>query len=118
MLGLRKMPRIMTAAEGVSPFVLGFFRPVVVLPAALAGHVSPDELRTVLAHEFAHVRRRDALIGWVLACCDVIYFFNPVVHLVKRAIMFERERACDEEVLALAKRRAPSMRAPCFRRQP
>jgi prepilin-type processing-associated H-X9-DG protein len=102
MLGLRKMPRIMTAAEGVSPFVLGFFRPVVVLPAELADHVSADELRAVLAHEFAHVRRRDALVGWVLACSDVIYFFNPVVHLVKRAIIFERERACDEQVLALA----------------
>ncbi len=102
MLGLRNIPRIMTAAEGISPFVLGFFRPVVVLPAELADHVSADELRAVLAHEFAHVRRRDALIGWVLACSDVIYFFNPVVHLVKRAIIFERERACDEQVLALA----------------
>ena len=56
----------------------------------------------MLAHEFAHVRRRDALVGWVLACSDVIYFFNPVVHLVKRAIILERERACDEQVLALA----------------
>ena len=102
MLGLRKIPRIMSAAEGISPFVLGHFRAVVVLPATLADHVSPDELRSVLAHEFAHVRRRDALLGWVLACSDVIYFFNPVVHLVKRAIIFERERACDEQVLALA----------------
>jgi bla regulator protein BlaR1 len=102
MLGLRKIPRIITAAEGVSPFVLGFLRPVVVLPAELADHVSADELRAVLAHEFAHVRRRDALAGWALACSDVIYFFNPVVHLVKRAIIFERERACDEQVLALA----------------
>jgi beta-lactamase regulating signal transducer with metallopeptidase domain len=102
MLGLRKLPRIMTAEEGVSPFVLGFFRPVVVLPAALADHVSAEELRAVLAHEFAHVRRRDALVGWILACSDVIYFFNPIVHLVKRAIILERERACDEQVLALA----------------
>jgi beta-lactamase regulating signal transducer with metallopeptidase domain/tetratricopeptide (TPR) repeat protein len=102
MLGLRKLPKIMTAAEGVSPFVTGFLHPAVVLPAALADHVSPEGLRTVLAHEFAHVRRRDALLGWVLACSDVIYFFNPVVHLVKRAILFERERACDEQVLALA----------------
>jgi beta-lactamase regulating signal transducer with metallopeptidase domain len=102
MLGLRKIPRILSAAEGVSPFVLGFFRPVVVLPAMLADHVTPEELRAVLAHEFAHVRRRDALAGWVLACSDVIYFFNPVAHLVKRAIIFERERACDEQVLALA----------------
>ncbi len=101
MLDLRKIPRILSAAEGVSPFVLGFFRPVVVLPAALADHVTPEELRTVLAHEFAHVRRRDALAGWVLACSDVIYFFNPIAHLVKRAIIFERERACDEQVLAL-----------------
>ena len=102
MLGLRKSPRIMSAGEAVSPFVLGFFHPAVVLPATLADHVTPEELRAVLAHEFAHVRRRDALVGWILACSDVIYFFNPVAHLVKRAIIFERERACDEEVLVLA----------------
>jgi hypothetical protein len=43
---------------------------------------------------------RDHLVGWVLAICEVIYFFHPVFYFVKRRILFEREIACDDWVIA------------------
>ncbi len=103
MLGLPRVPRILVTSENVSPFVFGLSRPVVVLPVALMRQVSSDELLAVLTHEFVHIRRRDPLIGWVLAFCEVLYFFHPALHLAKRQIMFERERACDDHVLALGR---------------
>jgi len=100
MIGLRRVPRVLVTDEAVSPFVSGVVRPVVVLPGALVKQMSSEELLAVLAHEFAHLRRRDPLTGWVLALCEAIYFFHPIMHLAKRRILFERERACDDWVLA------------------
>jgi len=103
MMGLGRMPRVLVTDEAVSPFVSGVVRATAVLPAALVKEVSREELTAVLAHEFAHLKRRDPAFGWLLAVCEAIYFFHPVMHLAKRRILFERERACDERVLASEK---------------
>ncbi len=100
MLGLRLMPRILVTEVGVSPFLFGVLRPVLVIPSGLVSKVGDEVLLTVCAHEFAHLRRRDPLVGWILAICEVIYFFHPVVYFVKHRILFERERACDDWVIA------------------
>jgi len=103
MMGLGRVPRVLVTDEAVSPFVSGVVRATAVLPAALVKEVSREELTAVLAHEFAHLKRRDPAVGWLLAVCEAIYFFHPVMHLAKRRILFERERACDERVLASEK---------------
>ena len=99
-MSLARTPSIRITRAPVSPFLCGAVRPTVVLPESLILEVSADELSAVLVHEFAHVRRRDLLIGWVLAVCELFYFFHPVFHLAKRRVLFERERACDDWVLA------------------
>ena len=60
----------------------------------------------ILTHEFAHLRRRDTLVGWILALCEAVYYFHPVFHLTKRRILFERERATDDWVLAAGSKRS------------
>jgi len=105
MLGLRRIPRILVTEESVSPFLFGVLRPALVIPAGLVGKVRGEALFAVFAHEFAHLRRQDPLVGWVLAICEVIYFFHPVFYFVKRLILFERERACDDWVVATSKAR-------------
>ena len=89
--------------ESVSLFLFGVLRPVLVIPAGFVAEVRGEALFAVFAHEFAHLRRRDPLVGWVLAICEVIYFFHPVFYFVKRRILFERERACDDWVVATSK---------------
>jgi beta-lactamase regulating signal transducer with metallopeptidase domain/peroxiredoxin len=105
MLGLRRLPRILVTEESVSPFLFGVLQPVLVIPVGLVSKVSDDALLAVCAHEFAHLRRRDPLVGWVLAVCETFYFFHPVIYFVKRRILFEREKACDECVIAISKAR-------------
>ncbi len=100
MVGLRRMPRILVTGEQTSPFACGVGRPVVVLPASFLEGVGRGGLLAVLAHECAHLRRHDSLLGLVLAVCEAFYFFHPAVFLAKRRILLERERACDDWVLA------------------
>ena len=105
-LGLKHMPKILVTKERVSPFLFGVLRPVLVVPEGLIANVGADEITAVLAHEFAHLRRRDPLIGWLLAICEAVYFFNPIFYFVKRRILFERERACDSWVVTSSKARS------------
>ena len=97
-IGVTPLPRLARTRLDISPLVCGLRQPVIVLPEA-AVHASPEELRAILAHEMAHLRRRDPLAGWLLAICELAYFFHPVFHLVRRQILLEREIACDELVL-------------------
>ena len=100
-LRLRYVPRILVTEKEISPFVFGIIRPCVVLPKVLMNKDQAEALSAVLAHESAHLHRRDLLTGWILAICELIYFFHPVLFFVKRRILIEREKACDEYVLAV-----------------
>jgi ankyrin repeat protein/beta-lactamase regulating signal transducer with metallopeptidase domain len=102
-LGLKHMPKVLVTKKNVSPFLFGVLKPVLVIPEGLIVNVGTDGITAVLAHEFAHLRRRDPLIGWLLAICEVVYFFNPIFYFVKRRILFERERACDSWVVTYSK---------------
>jgi beta-lactamase regulating signal transducer with metallopeptidase domain/Leucine-rich repeat (LRR) protein len=103
MLGLKRLPRVVLTDDPVSPFTFGVRQPVVVLPRAFLLQADEPGLLAVLAHEAAHLRRRDSLFGLVLGICDTLYFFHPVVHWVRRRILLEREKACDDLVLATSK---------------
>jgi ankyrin repeat protein/beta-lactamase regulating signal transducer with metallopeptidase domain len=105
-LGLKRMPKVLITKERISPFLFGVFKPVLVVPEGLIANVRAEELIAVFAHEFAHLRRRDPLIGWLLAICEAVYFFNPIFYFVKRRILFERERACDSWVVTSSKARS------------
>lgn len=102
---LKRPLRLVVTAENVSPFACGVLRPAIVLPAHFLRASQPEEVRAVLAHEYAHIARHDPLLGLFLAVCDTLYFFHPVVHLVRRRILLEREKACDSVALAASQTR-------------
>ncbi len=95
-IGLGNTPRVVLTASDCSPFVCGLRHPVLVMPAALAPSLSPTELRHVLLHELAHLRRRDLVWGWISELARVVYFFHPVVHWIAYRARLERELACDQ----------------------
>lgn len=86
------------------PLLLGMFRPVIVLPASwLASPTdrpSADQLRLMLAHELAHVRRRDLWWNALAAVCHGLLFFHPLAWLAAREYALARESACDAAALA------------------
>jgi beta-lactamase regulating signal transducer with metallopeptidase domain len=84
---------------GIEPAVARVFRPVVLLPAALLGRLSPAQLEAVVAHERQHIARHDNLWAHLQRCVETLFWFHPLVWWIGRQLVEERERACDEAVL-------------------
>jgi beta-lactamase regulating signal transducer with metallopeptidase domain len=85
----------------IEPAVARVFHPVVLLPAALLGRLSQPEIDAVLAHEREHIARHDNLKDSVHRLVETLFWFHPAVWWIGRQMIEERERACDEAVLAV-----------------
>ena len=83
-----------------NPFLFGFIRPRVLLPAGLVQQASSDQLRCVLLHELAHLKRGDIITGWLIAILQSLHWFNPVIWWAFYRMRFDREAACDALVLS------------------
>lgn len=81
------------------PLVIGFLKPVVLFPVALATQLDLKQVEAILIHELSHIRRNDYLINLVKTCIETLLFFNPFVWLTTRFIHIEREHACDDLVV-------------------
>lgn len=87
-------------ASTLEPGIAGFLRPVLLLPAGIGKRLTPPELRAVLAHELCHWRRRDHLTAALHMLTETLFWFHPLVWWIGARLVEERERACDESVLA------------------
>jgi TonB family protein len=87
------------------PGVFGISRPVLLWPAHLTA-LRPEQIEAVVAHEVAHVARRDNLHASIHMLVSAIFWFHPLVWWIGARLIDERERACDERVLALGQRPA------------
>jgi bla regulator protein BlaR1 len=90
---------IRSAPGLLEPGIVGFLRPILLLPADITDHLTPAQLDAVLAHELSHVRRRDNLTAGVHMIVEALFWFHPLVWWIGARLVDERERACDEEVL-------------------
>ncbi|MCC7376755.1 MAG: carboxypeptidase regulatory-like domain-containing protein [Verrucomicrobiales bacterium] len=102
-LGVRTSIRALETDHVQSPAVYGLFRPTLLLPRGLAAEFSPDQLRFVLLHEVAHVKRGDTVMTWVMAVLQALHWFNPVVWLAFARMRVDRELACDALVLSCSR---------------
>ncbi len=91
--------RVATSDEIEIPCVLGFVRPLIVLPADMLGEVTPADLRRVVGHEAAHLERYDDWTNLVEQLVLAAFFYNPAMHFAVRQIATEREIACDDRVV-------------------
>ncbi len=87
------------SANATSPAVCGLFRPVILVPKNLASNLNSGQLRAVLLHELAHIRRGDLWINLAQTFLQIIYFYNPLLWLANAIIRRIREQAVDEMVL-------------------
>ena len=93
-------PVVVAESESVTmPIVCGIWRPLIVMPAD-AAQWSDERRRVVVLHELAHIKRRDCLTQSLAQVVCAAYWFNPIVWLAARRMRAERERACDDFVLA------------------
>jgi beta-lactamase regulating signal transducer with metallopeptidase domain len=98
-LGLSQTPRLVASPALENPVVTGVAQPCVIVPAGIESSLTPAELRHVLLHEAAHVRRGD--LWWQCAWFGVLaaHWFNPLVWLAMRLARADREAACDATAL-------------------
>ncbi|HWB07768.1 MAG TPA: M56 family metallopeptidase [Pirellulales bacterium] len=98
-LAVRRCVQLRQGESALAPLTWGALRPVLLVP--VKAHAWPDERRRlVLLHELAHIRRWDWLTQLVAHVACAVYWFNPLVWLAARQMRIERERACDDMVLA------------------
>ena len=99
-LGVRQSIQLLRAANGAVPVTWGLFRPCIVVPAS-ASAWSGDRVRIVLAHEVAHIRRRDWIIQLAAKAVCVVYWFNPLFWMASHRLHHESEQASDGLALGL-----------------
>ncbi len=99
-LGVARRTRLAVVDEPLGPLSFGWMRPTIVLPRSLVEGRTAAELEPILAHELVHVRRGDAFVGLLQSVVQAVWWFHPLVWWANREVVRERERSCDEEVVA------------------
>ncbi len=94
-LAIHRLPRIRLAPVD-GPLLVGIWRPTIVLPQCAGELFDESELRLMLGHELAHLKRRDLLWNWLPTVVGWLLFFHPLVWLLKRGWFESQEAACDE----------------------
>ena len=108
---LRKSLRItrkiyIVISEHISvPGVIGFFKPVLLLPVSMISGIPSEALQAILAHELSHIQRYDYLVNFCQMVIEALLFFNPAVWWISRQIRIEREVCCDNAgIMAVGQR--------------
>lgn len=78
------------------PMVIGWLRPVVLLPVSAVTGLAPRQLDALILHELAHIRRFDTVINILLVAVETVLFYHPAVWWVSRQVRIEREHCCDD----------------------
>ena len=95
-LGVTRAVRFVCSKAAESPAVLGWWRPMVVLPLSALAGLSPWQVEAIIAHELAHIKRWDGLVNIFQIATETLLFYHPAVWWVNRVIRNEREHCCDD----------------------
>jgi bla regulator protein blaR1 len=95
-LGISQVFEVYGSGMVTAPTVVGWLKPVILFPVASLMSLAPEQLEAMLAHELAHVRRRDYLVNAMQVAVETLLFYHPAVWWVSRQIRREREHCCDD----------------------
>lgn len=98
--GMRKNIQMLLSRTSLEPGIFGIARPVLVWPHGLSERLEDPDLHAIVAHELCHVRNRDNLAAAIHMVVEAIFWFYPLVWWLGARLLEERERACDEAVIA------------------
>jgi beta-lactamase regulating signal transducer with metallopeptidase domain/predicted nucleic acid-binding Zn-ribbon protein len=95
-LGIARPVMLGLVDDVPGPVTAGWWRPVVLLPAALITRMPPDLLEALLAHELAHIKRHDYLVNLIQSGIEIVLFYHPTVWWLSNRIRVEREQIADD----------------------
>ncbi|OKL40911.1 M56 family metallopeptidase [Pontibacter flavimaris] len=100
-LGVRQAVRLAESALVQVPMVIGAAKPVILLPMGAVTGLTPAQVEAILAHELAHILRKDYLLNLLQSVVDMLYFYHPAMWWVSGVVRAEREHCCDDVAVAL-----------------
>lgn len=100
-MGIGVAVRIAESTLVGAPMVVGYLRPMVLLPASVLTGLTPAQLESLLAHELAHVRRHDWIVNALQVVIETLLFFHPAVWWLSSQVRHERELCCDDLAIAV-----------------
>jgi beta-lactamase regulating signal transducer with metallopeptidase domain len=95
-LGIQRDIRYCESPRVGVPAVIGFFRPIVLLPMRALTGLTPEQLEAVIAHELGHIKRFDVAVNFLQVVAETLFFFHPAVWWLNRRIRADREDCCDD----------------------
>ena len=100
-VGVKRVVSLMESALVAGPVVVGWLKPMILLPGSALTGLNPEQLEAILAHELAHIRRCDYLVNIIQTAVEIVGFYNPAIWWVSAKIRAERENCCDDIAVAL-----------------
>ncbi|GMU20052.1 MAG: hypothetical protein AMXMBFR13_01530 [Phycisphaerae bacterium] len=100
-LDLHRRVRLLLSPVAQVPMTIGWIRPVILLPVSALTGLTPEQLRAILAHELAHIRRCDYLVNIFQSVVETLLFYHPAVWWVSHRIRAEREHCCDDVAVSV-----------------
>ncbi len=100
-LRIQKLVSVFQSTLVEVPCVIGAWRPVILLPAAVLTGLTTDQLEAVLAHELAHIRRHDFVMNIIQTLVETLLFYHPAIWWLSSRIRQEREHCCDDQAVEL-----------------
>ncbi len=100
-LGLRRSVQLLHSTLATGPLVVGYLKPIVLLPVSLVSSIPLSQLEAIFAHEVAHIRRHDFIINLAQTLMETLFFYHPAIWWLSRRIRIEREHCCDDLVVKL-----------------
>ncbi len=95
-LGVTQAVQLLESALVQIPTVVGWIKPVILLPASALTGLSAEQLEAILAHELAHIKRYDYLVNMLQTVVEILGFYHPAVWWISHKIRTERENCCDD----------------------
>jgi bla regulator protein BlaR1 len=97
-----RVPIVLRSSNAVAaPALMGFWRPRLLLPAHVLDTFAPAELRLIILHELAHLKRGDVAANWLVSVLQSLHWFNPILHVAFARLRSDRELAADDMVLSI-----------------
>lgn len=110
-LHMRRAIRLMGSARVHAPLVIGWLKPVILIPPSTVCGLNWQQAEMILAHELAHIRRHDYLFNLLQVAIEILLFYHPVVHWISHDARTEREFCCDDTAMKISGDRVAYLKA-------
>jgi bla regulator protein BlaR1 len=110
-IGIAKTIRLLESGLANVPLMIGYLKPVILVPIGLVNQLQPEEVEAILLHELAHIRRNDHLMNFLQHLAETLLFFNPALLWLSSLINTERENCCDDVAMSASVNKLTYVRA-------